>query len=76
MEIPSGTNFKAFMVEDPHAEGPYGAKGMSEASMCPTAPAIGNAVYNATGARVHAIPMTPERVWEAIQDADESSKKD
>ncbi len=73
MEMPSGENLGVFMVEDPHAEGPYGAKGMSEASMCPTAPAIGNAVYNALGVRVHAIPMTPERVWEAIENAKDKS---
>ena len=58
---------KVELVEIPHREGPYGAKGVSEAAMCPTAPAIGNAIYNATGARLKRIPMTPERILKAIK---------
>jgi CO/xanthine dehydrogenase Mo-binding subunit len=67
--VPSGNNMKVAFVELPHKEGPYGAKGVSEAAMCPTAPAIGNAIYNATGVRLKRIPMTPERILMAIKES-------
>lgn len=67
MEVPSGKNMASFIVEAPHREGPFGAKGMGEAAMNATAPAIANAIYNATGARLTKIPMTPESVLRAIQ---------
>jgi CO/xanthine dehydrogenase Mo-binding subunit len=53
---------EAIMVADPHPEGPYGAKGMGELPLSPTAPAIANAVYNAVGARVCSLPITPEKI--------------
>ncbi|MGR3454085.1 molybdopterin-dependent oxidoreductase [Pseudooceanicola sp.] len=49
---------------DPH--GPYGAKGLGEHCLVPTAPAILNAIAHATGARVHHLPATPDRVRAAI----------
>jgi CO/xanthine dehydrogenase Mo-binding subunit len=73
-DVPSGNNMKIELVEIPHREGPYGAKGVSEAAMCPTAPAIGNAIYNATGVRLRHIPMTPERVLKAIQESQKTKK--
>jgi CO/xanthine dehydrogenase Mo-binding subunit len=45
--------------------GPRGSKGVGEPPSVPTAGAIGNAIAGAVGARVRALPMTPERVWEA-----------
>jgi CO/xanthine dehydrogenase Mo-binding subunit/aerobic-type carbon monoxide dehydrogenase small subunit (CoxS/CutS family) len=45
------------IVEDPFAEGPYGAKGISEIATVPTPPAILNAIYNATGVRIHSMPV-------------------
>jgi len=41
---------------------------MGEAGMNPSAPAIANAIYNAIGVRLHRIPMTPERVLQAIKE--------
>ncbi|MEW6667310.1 MAG: xanthine dehydrogenase family protein molybdopterin-binding subunit [Thermodesulfobacteriota bacterium] len=67
MEVPSGKNKASFVVEAPHREGPFGAKGMGEAAMNATAPAIANAIYNATGVRLTSIPMTPESVLKAIK---------
>jgi CO/xanthine dehydrogenase Mo-binding subunit/aerobic-type carbon monoxide dehydrogenase small subunit (CoxS/CutS family) len=57
------------VVEVPHPFGPEGAKGFAEAPSLATAPAILNAIYNATGARVHRIPATPTRVKEAMEKA-------
>ncbi len=45
--------------------GPKGSKGVGEPPCVPTAGAIGNAIAKVTGARVRALPMTPERVWSA-----------
>ena len=67
MEVPSGGSMKSLCVEIPHREGPFGAKGMGEGAMCPTAPAIANAIYNATGVRLTHLPMTPERILKAIK---------
>ncbi|MBD2006061.1 MULTISPECIES: molybdopterin-dependent oxidoreductase [Cyanophyceae] len=49
---------------DPH--GPFGAKGIGEIGTNCTAPAIANAVAHATGIRLTQLPMTPERVWKAL----------
>ena len=57
------------VVEVPHPFGPEGAKGFAEAPSLATAPAILNAIYNATGARIHRIPATPARVKEAMEKA-------
>jgi CO/xanthine dehydrogenase Mo-binding subunit len=46
--------------------GPLGAKPMSEAPFNPVAPALANAVRDATGVRLTALPMRRDRVWEAM----------
>ncbi len=45
--------------------GPNGSKGIGEPPCVPTPGAVANAIARATGRRVHRLPMTPERVWEA-----------
>ena len=52
-------------LDDP--EGPYGAKGVGEPGLVPTAPAIANAIYDAVGVRVHDLPMTAEKLLAAIK---------
>jgi CO/xanthine dehydrogenase Mo-binding subunit len=52
---------------DPH--GAYGIKGVGEHTLIPTAPAIINAIRDATGALVTSLPATPERVLRAIREA-------
>jgi CO/xanthine dehydrogenase Mo-binding subunit len=47
--------------------GELGTRGLAEITMVPTAPAIVNAIYNATGARLHRIPATPERILEVLE---------
>lgn len=57
------------IVEDaPHWMGPYGAKGLGEPALAPTAPAIANAIYNAIGVRVKELPITSEKVVRALKD--------
>jgi len=53
----------AIIVESNDPQGPFGAKGIGETGLVPTAPAIANAVYDATGVRFTEIPMTEERVF-------------
>lgn len=54
-------------VENPEESGPFGARGVAEPAMVPTAPAIANAVYNAVGVRLFTMPMTPEKVLHALK---------
>jgi len=55
------------VVEVPHPDGPEGVKGFAEAPSMATAPAILNAIYKATGARIRNLPADPERVKEALK---------
>ena len=55
-------------TETPNA-GPKGSKGVGEPPCVPTAGAVANAVARVIGARVRALPMTPERVWAAKEQA-------
>jgi carbon-monoxide dehydrogenase large subunit len=54
------------IVEAPQDDGPFGARGIGEHPMVPTAPAIANAVYHAVGVRIDSLPITSEKVWEAL----------
>ncbi len=54
-------------VEQPHPDGPYGAKGVGEPGLAPTAPAIANAVAAATGIRFTDLPITAERLYLALK---------
>ena len=56
-------------VNSPRKRGPFGACGMSESVLVPTAPAIANAVYDACGARVRNLPITPEKVKATLRQA-------
>ena len=53
------------MVELGEPTHPFGAKGCSEISTVGVAPAVANAIYNATGLRLNELPMTPDRVLSA-----------
>jgi 4-hydroxybenzoyl-CoA reductase subunit alpha len=53
------------ITDDPH--GPFGAKETGEGSLDPAAPAIANAVYNATGVRIKDLPITPEKILKGLK---------
>ncbi|HWK67719.1 MAG TPA: molybdopterin cofactor-binding domain-containing protein [Rhizobiaceae bacterium] len=57
---------ETILVEVPDPEGPFGAKGLGEHVLIPTAPAILNAIRHATGVLVAKVPATPSRVLAAI----------
>jgi CO/xanthine dehydrogenase Mo-binding subunit len=61
--------FETVLIENQDGPGPYGAKGMGESGIVSVAPAVGNAVFRATGVRIRELPLTPERVWRALKDA-------
>ena len=67
--------FIAMGVEHPEETGPYGARGIGEPAMVPGAPAIANAIYNATGCRFTEMPITPERMLKALQEKAVAEKK-
>ena len=58
---------ETILIEDPEPAGPFGAKGVGEPALIPTAPAILGAIQHATGARITQLPATPERVLAAIR---------
>jgi aldehyde oxidoreductase len=57
---------ESLMIEIPDPEGPYGAKGLGEHVLIPTAPAILNAIRHATGAEITRVPALPHRVLAAM----------
>ena len=57
---------KAIILESGTGVGPFGAKGIGEPALTPAAPAVANAVANAIGARIHELPLTPEKVLAAL----------
>jgi CO/xanthine dehydrogenase Mo-binding subunit len=59
---------ETLIVEVPAPDGPFGAKGIGEASVIGAAPAIANAVAAAVGVRLRELPMTPPRVWQALRE--------
>jgi xanthine dehydrogenase molybdenum-binding subunit len=56
-------------IETMDGEGPQGAKGIGEAPAICMAAAVANAIYNATGTRIYALPFTPENVYRALHGA-------
>ena len=67
MDIPP---IQCSFVQDPEPTGPYGAKGMGEPSLAPTAPAIVNAITDALGQRLYHLPATPEALRALIRQSE------
>jgi aldehyde oxidoreductase len=57
---------ESLLIEDPSPAGPFGAKGVGEQALIPTAPAILNALFDAVGVRIRKLPATPDKVRAAI----------
>jgi CO/xanthine dehydrogenase Mo-binding subunit/aerobic-type carbon monoxide dehydrogenase small subunit (CoxS/CutS family) len=64
---------ETILVEVPDPEGPFGAKGLGEHVLIPTAPAILNAIRHATGVTVSKVPATPSRILAAIKEKEARS---
>ena len=68
--VPTSTDFpdvEAIIVEAPHREGPFGAKGVGEASTIGAAAAVRSAVAEAVGVTINELPITCEKVLDAIE---------
>jgi xanthine dehydrogenase molybdenum-binding subunit len=61
------------VIETNDQFGPFGAKGVGEPGLVPTAPAIANAIYDAVGVRIKELPITPEKVLAALKDKGKSN---
>ena len=59
---------QAVIVETDEKDGPFGAKGIGEPGLVPTAPAIANAIYDAVGVRIKDLPITPEKILKALKE--------
>jgi CO/xanthine dehydrogenase Mo-binding subunit len=59
---------ESLIVESMDPEGPYGAKEAGEGPLHPSIPAIANAIHDAVGVRLDALPFTPPRVLRALQE--------
>jgi len=64
-------SIESAIVENEDGPGPYGSKGMSEGALLCVAPAVAAALRDATGVSIRDLPLTPERVWRALQARDD-----
>jgi len=74
-KIPTATDMPEMIVnfvENPEETGPFGARGVAEPCMVPTAPAIANAVYDALGVRIKSLPITAEKILMAIKEKEKN----
>ncbi len=69
--VDAPSEIEGHIVEVPQDDGPWGARGVGEHTMVPTAPAIANAVYDAVGVRIRSMPLTAEKVYMALQGKEE-----
>jgi carbon-monoxide dehydrogenase large subunit len=67
LDMPFCQNVKSMIAAVPHQEGPYGAKGFSEGGLVVVAPAIANALFQATGVRIRDLPITKEKVLKMLR---------
>ncbi len=67
MDVPP---VEAVIVETDEQDGPFGAKGIGEPGLVPTAPALANAIYDAVGVRIKDLPITPEKILRALREKD------
>ncbi len=61
---------EVFLVQTLEPSGPFGAKSVAEVAIDGVAPAVRNAILDATGVSINTLPMTPERVWRALHQSD------
>ncbi len=66
---------ETILIETNDPEGPFGAKGMGEASLLPTSAAIANAIHDAVGVRMKELPITPDKVLKAIKEKEAAEKQ-
>ncbi|HKV27214.1 MAG TPA: 4-hydroxybenzoyl-CoA reductase subunit alpha [Candidatus Acidoferrales bacterium] len=64
---------ESIIVESIDPEGPFGAKEAGEGSLAATIPAIANAIFDAVGVRINSIPITPDKILDALREKQKSA---
>jgi len=67
LDMPNNDDIGLGFTGVPHKDGPYGAKGVGEVALAPVMPAVANAINNAVGIQLNDIPLTRERILNAIK---------
>lgn len=62
----TASEIEVLSIETPRTNGPLGATGIGELTMCSTAPAVMNGIYNACGVRIYDLPATPDKIKKAL----------
>ena len=66
----------SILIENQDGPGPYGAKGAGEGGILAIAAAVGAAINQAAGVEIRDLPLTPERIWRAIQEKKAAERTD
>jgi len=77
-EIPRAFDIPEIVIlngSDPDPNGPFGGKEAGECARAAVIPAIANAIYDAVGVRIHRVPITPEKVLNALRSKEKEGKK-
>lgn len=77
--IPTSQDFppvESIIIEEPEPSGPFGAKGTGEPPACPTAAALVGAIRDAVGVDIKSLPVTAEKVFQALQAKRDGSAED
>jgi CO/xanthine dehydrogenase Mo-binding subunit len=61
-------SMRSMVVENEDGPGPYGAKGTGEGGLLATSSAVASAVTDAVGVVIRSLPLTPERIWRALEE--------
>ncbi|MCA9729950.1 MAG: molybdopterin-dependent oxidoreductase, partial [Candidatus Eisenbacteria bacterium] len=64
---------ESFLIEEPDPAGPFGAKEVGQGPLLPIPPAIANAVYDAVGVRIDEVPISADKILEALAHKDDGS---
>jgi CO/xanthine dehydrogenase Mo-binding subunit len=60
--------FESTLVENEDSDGPFGSKGVGEPTLIAASPAVANAVFDAIGVRIKSLPLTPEKILDALEE--------
>jgi len=67
IQMPLIRDITTVFAPEPHKDGPFGAKGFGEVATVGVQAAIANAIYRAIGVRIKELPITPEKVLQALE---------
>ena len=67
-------SLETILIENGNGPGPFGSKGIGEGGLLPVASAVANAVSRAVGVRIQELPLTPPKIWQALQQKSQAQK--